>query len=520
MEVYEGVRASKINMGIIYKATYTVDPNQIYIGKTTLSLAERRRQHERNPDVWSIADNVFDRMLLETGIKNWEWEVLQDQISDDLELDVAEKKYVQQSLTNGYKLHNVIHNPDHPNVRPTERSKKDSTLGAARAWDPSNIHANRARYFSGKLKPIVNLTTKVRYPTITSLRDAENVSTQTLHKLCESGEPHPETGHQYAFLGLDGAPILKDGHAKKHRIQQDIELLNISTGEVTRCSLFEAARKLKCGLSVLKVMKHLNMGGNRNNIRYNGFLVFAIDADRNRIETESHKKMLEKMVGRNRPYHAWRWDTSGSQWKYEKKLYGIEQCVELLVKELGDKPIKYKSKVAEILEGQRHHVKGYSFSTTPDTPIMKPILKQRPVVLLDSGTGSHKIYIDAKHAAIEQNLKSSLILACCSGRIYSTGGKRFAYADEDNQPLYTERHKAYSRKAVGAGKSVYWVQGDESFRSIAALHRRLVRLWNAREVRLEFVPTRERLSRILSGEDSDELGSDQCKFRITLRKIS
>jgi hypothetical protein len=125
-----------------------------------------------------------------------------------------------------------------------------------------------------------------------------------------------------------------------------------------------------------------------------------------------------------------------------------------------------------------------------------------------------------KQASVELNINRNSILECCRGTIYSTGGKRFVFADENNEPIYTERHTAYSRNAVGAGKSVFWVQGDESFKSISALRRRLLELWRSGDKRIRFVPKNTRLSKILKGEESDEFGTYQTKFKITLRQIN
>jgi hypothetical protein len=506
-------------MGIIYKAIHKANRNEIYIGRTASSLEDRRRSHERNQSVWSLPETAFDRVLIHTGINNWEWEILQDQLTDDLELDSAERKHIQAHLNKGYKLHNIAHNPDHPNSK-TERKQKDSSLGAARAWDPLNTHANHARYYSKKIIPIVNLTKNVKYENITSCRDSEDITTVLIHKLCKSGEPHPRTGNQYAFLDISGEPILNDGHSKEYLIQQKIEILNILTSEITRCSLVEAADKINCRLNVLTAMKQLCISGRRNDVSCNGFLVFAIDADENRIETDEHKHILWKINDTSKVYYVWKWNSAKSEWKYEKKLNGIDACADLFATTLGNKSNSYKSKLSEIIQGKRHHINGYTVTTTSDLPISKPLLKNQSVIWLDAGNGKSNLFIDVKQASVELNINRNSILECCRGSIYSTAGKRFVFADENNEPIYTERHIAYSRNAFGAGKSVFWVQGDESFKSISALRIRLLELWKSGDKRIGFVPKNTRLSKILKGEESDEFGTDQTKFKITLRQIN
>ena len=51
-------------MGLIYIATFRYNTKQVYIGKTVLSLEERKRQHERNNQVWHLNENNFDRIGL------------------------------------------------------------------------------------------------------------------------------------------------------------------------------------------------------------------------------------------------------------------------------------------------------------------------------------------------------------------------------------------------------------------------------------------------------------------------
>ncbi len=509
-------------MGIIYKVTFKPDPNQIYIGKSVLSLDERRRQHERNPLVWQLSDNSFDKILIRTGIDNWIWEIIEKDLKTNVDLDSAEQKYIQDYLEKGYNLVNIIHNPDHiKNAQTTEQKIKYSKYGAARAWDITNRYAHKARYFSGKIKPVINLTTKKKYNTITELRNKENISTLLTHKLCETGEPNPKNGNQYAFLDPDNNPILHEGHKKSYPILQKIELVKINTGISNRCTLFEASFQIGCLLNELTKMKILKMRGKTNCITCKGFMIFALDDNGERILTKSHSKILDKMKNEKKIVYVWFWDRLKSQWQFDKKIAGYSAVSEYLSNIIGGLPQFHKSKITEILKdgSSRKHIKGYSFTLTSEKPKIKPILKLQPVILLNSGNSPHTVFDNAKFAADELGLNSEYILACCNGKIDSTGGKRFAFADSRNQPIYTNRHNSFLRNAIGSGKSVYWVEGEKTFRSIAACRRHLIYLSKEGDPRVPYVPKAETLAKIASGTKSNEIGTNNYKFKLTLRCI-
>jgi len=217
-------------MGIIYKVTYQLDPNIIYIGQSVLSLNERRRQHERNPNVWNLSDDSFDKILLKKGLDNWKWEILENNLETKEDLDRAEISNIKLHEEKGFKLLNIIHNPYNEVANQIKDGKKHSNYGAVKAWDEANQNAHKARYYTGKIKPVINLTSGNKYKTIIELRDKEKVSTPLINKLCETGEPHPQNGNQYAFLDLDDNPILKEGHNKSYPLLQKIEIVEIKTG--------------------------------------------------------------------------------------------------------------------------------------------------------------------------------------------------------------------------------------------------------------------------------------------------
>jgi len=501
-------------MGIIYKATYKIDPNLIYIGQTVLSMEERRRQHERNPNVWKLPDESFDKILLKKGLDNWKWEIIEKNIRTKEELDRAEINNIRFYSEKGYKLLNIIH------ITNNSHLKNKTNYGAVKAWDKKNKKAHTARYLTGKIKPIINLTKNIKYKTIVELRDKEKISTPTINTLCKTGEPHPRTGDQYAFLDLENNPILNDGHTKSYPILQMIEMLNIKTGDKFRVNLSEATTIAKCNLGELTKMKILNLGGKRNDLTCNGYLFFPLNENGERIETDKHKQILERATINKADIYIWSWNQEKEKWEFLNKVEGYQQASEFLANKFNtQKSSIYSSKINEIIKGKRKHLKGYSFTITSEAPNNKPLLKLQPVIWLNSKNGQQIYFDNAKIAAEELGLESEYIIECCNGKKNMTGGCRFAWSNEKNEPIYTKQHENYLRKKIGLGMSVYWVEGEQTFQSIAELKRHLDNLCANNDNRVPYVPKAEKLSKIARGEISGFLGKGDNKFKITLKMI-
>jgi hypothetical protein len=502
-------------MGIIYKVTYKIDPNEIYIGQSVLSLEERRRQHERNPKVWQLPDDSFDKILLKKGLDNWKWEIIAKDLETKDELDRAEIKNIRLYNVKGYSLINKVHSP-----KIKSEIKNRINYGVVKAWDTENKKAHTARYLTGKIKPIINLSKNIKYKTIIELRDKEKISTPFINKLCKTGEPHPQTGNQYAFLDLENNPILNEGHTKSYPILQKIEMLDIKTGKNYRVNLFEATSITQCNLWELTKMKILNLGGKRNDITCNGYLFFRLNVNGERIETDKHKQILERAKLDRIDIYIWSWNQEKEKWEYLNRVKGYNQASEFLAHKLKiQKPSIYSTKIIEIIKGARTHLKGYSFTLRTEPPHQKPLRKLQPVIWLNSKDGRQIYFDNAKIAAEELGLDCRYIIACCNGKINMTCGCRFAWSNEKLEPIYTKQHENYLRKKTGLGMSVYWVEGEQAFQSIAALKRHLDNLCANNDDRVPYVPKAEKLSKIAKGELSGLLGIGDNKFKITLTMI-
>src|ERR1035437_2987537 len=88
-------------MALVYKATY-IDDGRVYVGGTIQSLEGRIRGHIRH---MKDVDNPkrqsrFNKALRELGFDNFEWEIIEDGILSEVELDEKETFYVAEYKSN------------------------------------------------------------------------------------------------------------------------------------------------------------------------------------------------------------------------------------------------------------------------------------------------------------------------------------------------------------------------------------------------------------------------------------
>lgn len=267
-------------------------------------------------------------------------------------------------------------------------------------------------------------------------------------------------------------------------------------------------------------MKILNLGGKRNDLTCNGYLFFRVNENGERIETDKHKQILERAKINTADIYIWSWNIEKEKWEFLNKVKGYQKASEFLAHKFNiQKSSIYSNKIIEIIKGDRKHLKGYSFTITSEAPNQKPLRKLQPLIWLNSKDGQQIYFDNAIIAAEKLGLESQYIIECCNGKKNMTSGCRFAWSNEKHEPIYTEQHENYFRKKTGLGMSVYWVEGEQTFRSIAELKRHLDNLCANNDDRVPYVPKAEKLSKIAKGEISGLLGKGDNKFKITLKII-
>lgn len=88
-------------MALIYKIENSIN-NKIYIGKTTRSFNERKREHCKD---YKTKDTLLYRAMRKYGLENFQFEIIEDNIPNE-EISAKEKEYIKKynSYYEGYNM--------------------------------------------------------------------------------------------------------------------------------------------------------------------------------------------------------------------------------------------------------------------------------------------------------------------------------------------------------------------------------------------------------------------------------
>jgi len=412
---------------IIYGARCVIDGTW-YIGKTDRTLEQRVAEHERAAS--TNAPDLFHKTMRDMGLRNFEWKEL-DRCSKD-EVFERERKWIEILGGQSIDLLNTTHAPKSKKAAGViVPDKIKSKIAGSQTWKKQSSKMWLQR--SWKLFPVINLTTSERFQ---SLMDAARKSPDNrpgIKSSCETGRP-TLTGNRYAYLDLDGSPILKEGHTKT--LQRTRRVKNLTTG-ATYESLAHAAKSTKASQNIIQgccTGKYKTASG----------LVFAyIDDQDQEILTETHRRyQAEIEQSKNFGLGAWRIeDTDRKAIVYADTVTELASILEIDV-----------NHIFAICRGERQHTHGWRvafYDKLSKQLDLRPshfakIKKRiRRVMCLNDQT----IFGSLSDAAIHYGLESQQIRLCCDGILKTTGryktkgqGYRFAYVDERNRPFLTPKH--------------------------------------------------------------------------------
>ncbi|MGB4838620.1 MAG: GIY-YIG nuclease family protein [Saprospiraceae bacterium] len=448
---------------IIYWAQCKLKPDLIYVGKThQSSLNDRIEQHISNAK--SGSKTPFHQALLDYGLKNWDWKIL---IECNIELEFeTEKALIKKYHALPVELLNVINSSSDKIVK--------------KKYFPDNIRSNifSNKYItknmsqlgelflrsSGRIKPIINLKTQLRYQSTLEAARKENIYVGAVRKCCSTGKML-EDGTRFAYINLENQPVLTEGHSKEHYINQGKgktpkKIKNVLNGKIFK--------------NISDVMKEYNVSKSTADAAARGthmllkdkWVICFLDEDGNEILNKNHKRGIDMLKQRDEiKYIVWHVDDE----KIQKPLYfkDLEDLCEKL-------DLRGKSHIKAVCEGQRTNVENWRiayFDFENKKPILtekhysKPRNTQRRIICLND----KREFDNCARAADFYKLSPNLVIKCARGDSKSVIGinerLRFAYLDEDGNPKLTQKHKELiSNKGK---KRILRLSTGENFNSLA-----------------------------------------------------
>lgn len=433
---------------LIYIVQCTLDRNKIYVGKTDRPLDARKKEHEMAA---LSGDPVpFHRALVTEGIRHWDWRELERCSSGDV---VGREKYWIEKLgALSVDLLNVsrsrVSKPSGVVRGPIDGRR----MGGKNVWRTPG--AKKWLMLSGKLRPVINLTSGRKYKSLTEAASLEEEDRPGIKRACDSGRP-TRLENRYAWLDLDDNPILTEGHKKE--LPRTKSVKNLSTGK-TFSSIKDAAQVFHLRYGMVQAV----CSGKYKTVK--GMSFCYLDEDGKEILKPSHQRWLEwQKQSQIMGYAAYSINDSNFE-----RPYVSDTTRELSVK-LG---ISH-SHVLAAARGERQHVNGFRIvffdkvawkpRLTPahTRPIRKII---RKVLCLDD----NKTFPSPAAAARCYGLTAGQVALCCRGVLKSTGrGKqrrRFAYLNDRGQPELTDKH---SEPFGTKGVRVFCPQLSREFQSVA-----------------------------------------------------
>lgn len=464
-------------MVIIYTARAKKDNIQyIYIGLTTGSLEERKKQHESAAA--KNAPESFHKTMRKIPFDDWVWEPLFS--CDDSEAVKKEKEVIARYREEAIFLPNIIVLND---TYSTKTIKQDTENrpdhGIPRAhkqknYAPSEMGQRFAR-ISGKLKPVINLKTQKIYGSIEKAADGEKTSKSTIKTACRTGRKTSD-GTNYAYLDLNDNPILNEGHNQDRYIGQNAKKVKELRSGIIYKNSIEVANKY--GLSSSSVSA---FASGKDLIAKDQFIFCYLDANNVEIRTPNHEKALIKNNKKEQiNYIAWPVDFLYEEAKQCNEVAYFKTLHELY-KGLN---IKNRSHVKAVCDGHRSHVEMRRiahYDNETEKPLLTPrhLTKSKKIIRNVQCLNDGIIFNNCTEAGYKYSVDANQIGLCAKGILKSVRVKnketnqserlRFAYLDKSNKPILKPKHKEplLQRKGISKIALINQNLGTSTFSSLA-----------------------------------------------------
>lgn len=211
---------------IIYKATCIIN-NKNYIGQTTKTLSERKKEHENSINAKNCKNRPFPRAIKKYGKENFLWEVICECNSLD-ELDEKEKYYIKfynSLVDNGLGYNCDLGGNRGKHCETTKQKMSESQKGIKNHMYGKNEKLNPAS------KKVKNITTGNIYDSVTQCARLENRKSSTFINECCRGRKNSAYGCVYRYLDENNNIIPPTIVKTKKIIEEDIIIDIVSKKE-------------------------------------------------------------------------------------------------------------------------------------------------------------------------------------------------------------------------------------------------------------------------------------------------
>lgn len=322
-------------------------------------------------------------------------------------------------------------------------------------------------YIDGKIIPVKNLNTGVVFRSLCQAEKLEKIGRASIKRSCETGYL-AMNDCRYAYVDLEDKEKLTEGHKKQlttriRRCYSAIE--HLGTGKTFR-TVEEAAKAFN-----LKTNNVQAVCGNQYKTT-KGHSFCYIDHDGKKVIKSKHKQVIEELRAKER-YCLAVYELEDTKYQHPQLFATTVEIAETL-------GIRNRTHIPAVVEGKRSHVEGYRVAKY-DKREKKPILTEkhkraprkviRKVICLDDS----KVFESCSDAARNYGVNAGQVGGCCKGKLMTTGrGKvrhRFAYIDQNGNPLLTATHQRAAESLAWKGTEVYCPEFETRFPSVAAFCR-------------------------------------------------
>jgi len=446
-------------MALVYIAKCVLN-NMVYVGKTDRALEKRKKEHL---DAARQGDNSrFHQQLLEQGFAHWKWDKLAE--CDDSEQFAVEKEWIRKFRVEGLELLNYTHNPK-PLTRATKGSRFKKQAAAHKTW--ANSDAIAWMYMDGKITPVKNLNTGVKFRSLCQAEKRDKIGRASIKRSCETGYL-AMNGCRYSYVDLEGNERLTEGHRQQltTKVRRSYSGIKHLVTNKTFHTVEEAAKAF--GLKANNVQAVCG-----NQYRTTGGHSFCyIDHDGKDVIRSKHKQFLQQQREKER-YCLAVYELTDVNYEHPRLFATAIEIAKAL-------SIANRTHIPAVIKGKRSHVEGYrvaKYDKNEKKPILTEMHKNAPrkvireVMCLDDD----QIFESCAEAARNCGGSGQQVALCCKGKLRTTGrGKqrlRFAYIDEDRNPLLTETHRKAEESLDWKGTEVYCPEFEKRFNSVAAFCR-------------------------------------------------